>query len=302
MKSVRWLIVALLCVVAPASAFWQSRNSNYNQSIGGATYQGPGDVQSGAVGFWGFRAYNAAYGAAKAAKICDAATGLTCSDVNFLSNGYFDAATAAGLTQCSISCNVQTLYDSTGNGNDLAQSTNGNRPLLVFNALNTYACASFTASATMYLTKASMSASLPISVISVAKRTANFTTLQYILGLQNTSPNNFGLSFRASANTVGYANSGTAVTVGSTADSSFHALQGIGTSTTQYIYADGSTNNSANGGVALNSTVNIGLTTSAVAPLDGIVCEAGIWGSTDFVANSKTTSLNSNMHAAYGSW
>lgn len=33
----RWLIaVALLCAIVPASAFWQSRDSNYNQSISGA--------------------------------------------------------------------------------------------------------------------------------------------------------------------------------------------------------------------------------------------------------------------------
>jgi len=29
----RWLIVALLCAAAPASAFWQSRDSNYNQNV-----------------------------------------------------------------------------------------------------------------------------------------------------------------------------------------------------------------------------------------------------------------------------
>ena len=104
--------------------------------LGKATvsYQGPGDIVAGALWWGGLRAYNAAYatGANKAIRVCDTASGVTCSDVNILSNGYVDRASAVALAQCATSCNVATIYDQSGNVHDLVQGNNSSRPILLF--------------------------------------------------------------------------------------------------------------------------------------------------------------------------
>ena len=99
------------------------------------TYLGPGDVVSGAVAWWGLRAYNVAYatGSNPAADIVRASDSTT-KTIDILSNGHFDVSTAS--TFCaSTTCTVAKLYDQTGNGCHLVQSTIGDQPALTFSGL-----------------------------------------------------------------------------------------------------------------------------------------------------------------------
>lgn len=62
-------LAGLLCLgqTRHVDAYWQSRDSNYNQNVasgGGGGYTGPGDIVSGASMWFGVRAYNAAYATA----------------------------------------------------------------------------------------------------------------------------------------------------------------------------------------------------------------------------------------------
>ena len=72
------LLLAGICCIAQServSAFWQSRDSNYNKKVvtgGGGGYTGPGDVVA-ATAWYGMRAYTAAKagGGASTTKVAD---------------------------------------------------------------------------------------------------------------------------------------------------------------------------------------------------------------------------------------
>jgi hypothetical protein len=141
------------------------------------TYSGPGDIVSGATGWWGLRGYSAASAAtAQPAALILRASDSTTATINILSNGTFDTATAA--TFCaSTTCSVKTLYDQTGNGYNLTQATAANQPALLFNCFGFAPCLYFTGSASEVLVNSSFTnVAQPNSVAMVGERTANFTT------------------------------------------------------------------------------------------------------------------------------
>jgi hypothetical protein len=115
------------------------------------SYTGPGDVVGSALGWWGLRAYNAAYatGSNPAAIICNQSTFTTCSTINILSNGKFDAATASGSSACATTCVIKQLYDQTGNGHHLTCSSGTACPVLTFNCIGSLPCMTFAAAQPM---------------------------------------------------------------------------------------------------------------------------------------------------------
>ena len=95
-------------------------------------YVGPGDVVAGAVAWWGLRAYSAASIGGNVVKIrrssdnttkiftSQANGGINTADAFFDGSNYF----------------VDTLYDQTGNGRDLAQATTADQPSFITSAFN----------------------------------------------------------------------------------------------------------------------------------------------------------------------
>lgn len=138
-----WLIACGICI-APAVAFWQSRDSGYNVSVGGAPgYTGPGDVISGAFGAWLLRCYNSAYvgNVADVYAPSDAShTLITCT-----SGGVLNETLQSLATTCATSCTVKTLYDQTaGAYGDMSEATEANRPTFNPTGLNGKYMMSFT--------------------------------------------------------------------------------------------------------------------------------------------------------------
>src|SRR6266436_5012205 len=132
----RLLTALLLLVPVPAAA--QSMMTGVDRADAGATYVGPGNVISGAVTFWGLRAYSASYasGLGKIANICTPLDAV-CADVSSDVNGNFNLAAVGSLT-CNNSvsiCTVKTFYDQVGTACsgpcDMTQATIANRPTLV---------------------------------------------------------------------------------------------------------------------------------------------------------------------------
>ncbi len=103
---VAWLLGLWVLTMLPAEAWLQSRDSNYNKSVSaGASYTGPGDVVSGATAWYGLRAYNAAYatGSNKSINVRRASDNTT-QDINILSSGALDIATANTFAGTDASC------------------------------------------------------------------------------------------------------------------------------------------------------------------------------------------------------
>lgn len=148
MKKIFALVVALCLAPIGAQAWWQSVAQ---QSVGSApSYQGPGDVVSGALA-WGScaRAYNTSYanGTNPLCDLVDATTGLVAiCTLRVLTTGFVDmvgnyctGSTTPALACAAAaggSCKVSRAYDQSGNTNHFTQATPANMPGLVFSALN----------------------------------------------------------------------------------------------------------------------------------------------------------------------
>jgi len=305
------LLIAGIVCVGQASAFWQSRDSNYNVSIAvtPSGYQGPGDIASGALAFHNTgRAYNAAYATAQnpLADIVDTTTGLATCTFNVGTNGYVNLTavvcpTSAPLvnvvTFCTVThvgCSITKLYDQTGNGNHLVQATLANMPALALSAQNGLPCAAGTATGSLE-TASTIAQSAPFTLTAIAERTGNFTTNQFITANGNTN----SLFFANAANTV-RTNSGTAVSL-TAADNAFHALLAVASATAPLFAVDSSGNisTSSNGTTSLSSNEFAMNRSTALGLTSGFFCEGGIWPSDQ---NANYVALLANMRSATVGW
>jgi len=102
-------------------------------------YQGAGDVVGGAVFWGGLRAYTAAIataGTQKLVNVRNASSGETCDiivattgGIGNLANCTMGGGTGSAATYCTTNtCQVATLYDQSGNGNNLTQATVSEMP------------------------------------------------------------------------------------------------------------------------------------------------------------------------------
>jgi hypothetical protein len=282
----------------------------------GSSYSGPGDVVSGATA-WGScaRAYNAAY-ANGTNPLCDlvdtSAGGTAICTLRVLTTGFVDLAgsyctgsttpAAACAAAAGGACRVSKIYDQTGTTTGWVNATNSQRPVLTFSALNSLPGWTCTAAANSFLaTNAAITiATPPITYVAVAKRTANFTTLQAMLGW-GTAPNS-SLSFNTSANTAAISQNGAGfATLGSLTDSSFHAVQGFvdATGLAGVLSADGTDGSSASVGTdAVSSRALRVCRFAGGSSLDGVMMEAGIWAVA--LDGTQRGNLNSNMHGTNG--
>ncbi len=312
------VIAALLVSVVAASAQNirgglnnpSSSNDNANYMIGGlnnpfnggavvpASYQGPGDIKSGAIAFYSVgRAYNAAYatGLNPAADVVDTATGLTTCTFHFLSTG-FVSTTECNATACAVACSITKLYDQTGTGNHVVQATLAKMPALTFNAQNGLPCPAGTGNSAMALVSAgTISQAAPFTLTAVTERIG--TAAGQIMANGNT---NF-FSFVAGANTI-RVNNGTAVTL-TALDSAFHALLAVASGTAPLFAIDSSANTSTStngtGAMSAAEAVLNRATTQTAGLTSGFVCEAGIWPAD---LNSSYQAMLANMRSATNGW
>lgn len=281
--------------------------------VAAGSYQGPGDVVSGATIFFSCaRAYNAAY-ANGTNPLCDlvdsaAPTTVICT-LRVATTGFADlvgtycTGSVTPAVKCAAAtggvCNVQKVYDQSGAGNHATNNTAASQPVLTFSALNSLpglTCAS--ASSTILSTAATFTPSLPYTFTGVAKRTSSFTVQQAIMGFV-TTPNILG--FFSSANTIlGSLDNTTNLTLGSQADSSFHAMQYVADTSPNAVIASDGTEASGNSGSGTPSAKTFRICRfSGGNTLNGVLMEAGWWATTGFNGTQRTN-MNSNMHGASG--
>ena len=148
----RFLAVFLVCAgifcLAQSNAQVPMTGAGLGAPAGAvAGYTGPGDCSGCLTTYtlwYGLSAFSAATTGTKSVNVCN--TVPLCADVNTLSNGKFDVATATGGTlHCGGvggQCTIAVLYDKSGNGNDCTISS-GNNPLITFNALGSFPSLNF---------------------------------------------------------------------------------------------------------------------------------------------------------------
>ena len=267
----------------------------------GSSYVGPGDIVSGAVGFYSCQAYSEAKVGTKAYRIVRASDS-TQTDINSLPNGHCDTSTPA--TFCaSTTCKFVTWYDQTGalacaggTACDVTQSTSASQSAWTASALNGFPCATSTSSNHGWVSTNALALAQPFTFSSVSERTTAFTTIERIIASNTTG---ISYNYRGFTNTIG-------LTAGSTvsataSDSAFHAGIGMTNNASSVVLIDGTPTTGTTGTSTMSGSLSIGDSSAADAPLQGIFCEAGIWPSAMTTgAGSQSALLNANMHSRWG--
>lgn len=270
-------------------------------------YQGPGDVVSGATA-WGScaRAYNGAYanGTNSLCDLKDATTGaVSICTLRVLTTGFVDLAGSycTGSTTPSLACAaaaggaciVSKVYDQTGNGNHLINATAAQMPALTFSAQNGLPGLTFTSSAgaVKFIATGNLTISQPFSFSTVAKRTANNTTAQNVVG-NSTTPY---LGFFTSTNTIVIQGTSGSATLGSQADGSFHGMQGIVNGASSFVSSDGTDSSTG----TLTGTFSAAPFRFGRGPqADAVIMEGGLWSAalTSGQAQAITTNQRSSTN------
>lgn len=312
MKRFLFAVVAFCISIGGAHAYWQSRQ----QISAGGPYAGPGDIATTNIrAWWGLRGYSAAVaapGTQPAINICDTATGAICTDIVILSNGNLDVATAttfAAANCTSSQCPIATMYDQSGANQcntlaspcDVTQATNVSRPLLILNCQGSLPC--LRNSGSRRLTSATNHAVInqPYSWVWAAKRTASFTTLQYICCTNGGNSPRAGYSALADTVFEEYSSGGGGTTFTATAtDNNFHAVQNLFNAASSHINVDGVTTNgsitTSTGWGAAAYTIPARDSFGSAALL-GDFLEFGVWGQDNTVDEAA---IDSNIRTYWG--
>jgi hypothetical protein len=302
----RWLL-AFALAIAPALAQEPIIGSGVSVTSGAVapSYTGPGDIVSGALFFYGGKAYSAALASShvamyNAARVAD---GHTCDILAAASGGAGNTANCsnsgdngeAATTFCTTTCHAAEIYDQIGAGCggsncNISIASDGERPTITFSGTNMYlvcagACDGTTLNAISITQPFTLSSVINNSSEGVQSNWWGCSPLQY--GVQNIGANTWFIF------------AGGAVPSASATDGSFHAIQGVYNNASSDIYIDGSAN-------ASNLSSNTGCTTTGMQlfefggtqQVQGSLGQLGVW-LVAFTTGQKS-SMNSNEHSNWG--
>jgi hypothetical protein len=311
---VRWLLVVwcllvagVLCVAQSehVNAFWQTRDSNYNNSLyvsgGGAAYTGPLDINGSAYAFWSTRCGGSVY-TGNVADIWDGSTGSTTETlITCSSGGVLNQTVNALSVTCAVSCRIKTLYDQSGSANcsgacNVTQATNADRPSVTVNCQNGLICMVCNAATPTNLVSASTISNAQaqaLTVSYVAERTGNTSAYNSVIGA---SGGNLQLGFNNAANALFMYAAGSIPSNIVANDNVLHAVQNIvnGASSAWYLDGSSTTVSTSPGSTGIAASNAIDLCDGAGSdPTTGEVFEVGVW-SGDKTTNNAT--MNSNQH------
>ncbi len=255
-----------------------------------STYVGPGDLVSGALVWWGLRAYSAATIGNNAIDLERASDHSTQTFATVAGGGLDDAAIATFMA--ATTARITKWYDHTGNGHDQVVAY-ALAAEFTPNAIGSLPGATFLKT-NLYATLASVSSSSqPFSVSSVFKCTlGDGAADQGIVG-QPASSWTAGISAVDTARTY----SGSGVTRTAT-DNTFHAMQNVFNGASSHVYIDGA-DTSGNAGTTGLTNNKLMLGRSSFGGMAGVICEAGIWASKAF-DGTEMGNLDTNQQTYWG--
>jgi hypothetical protein len=238
-------------------------------------YVGPGDLVPGAVGWWGLRAYSKANIGLPIVRMIRASDSLQ-QDFCARPDGMVDF-TAIDSFAIGTTAKYVTWYDQSGNGHNLTQGTNGNRP----NYTNTVigrrkgCSALFVAANSHSLSAASVAAtSQPYTISSVVQ--SNLTSSQDILS-ESVAGNGVGMFFSANKFFMLAGTNSNSTNTGFTNNTPY-ALQFTfnGASSHMNINGVNSTMSANPGAGTTGGTMRLALAVFLGA-FDGYIPEVGLW-------------------------
>ncbi len=253
-----------------------------------STYVGPGDLATGATAWWGLRAYSRA-------KTGSAAIIVTCGGTNYTINtlitGLLDTATLS--SNCGANTiRIRQLYDQTGNGWHLLQTTQNNQATITLSCIGSLPC--MTSTSTNIYTVASLSMAAPYTFAYAGNQDP------YVAQANILSDFSQSVVFHFAASTIRtYDSASINHTV---SDGSWHSVQTVlSNSSANTFTVDGtsSTYTGGSGRPALGGgSVSLFSFKSSGFGYRGKALEAGLWSGA--LATSTHASINTNSQAFWG--
>lgn len=244
-------------------------------------YVGPGDVVSGAVGWWGLRAYN---NAAIGTNCCRVRRNSDNAEQNFATTtgGHIDKAALTSFLASTTGAFV-TLFDQSGGSRDVTMATAATQPVVNLSGLGSRVTADFTAQ--RWDSSSSLTQSLPLTVSAVAKSTN--TGAQQVLFFDNIGCQ---LGYRNSADNQVFQYAGSVATA-TASDGTFHSIQSVFNGASSDLNIDGGANAVSSGSNSFSGLIRVGIMT-------GQFGEVGIWPSA--FSGTQSTNMDANQSAYWG--
>jgi hypothetical protein len=253
------------------------------------------------------QAYNSAYIGSKSINLCLPAD-TACADEIIGSSGTITIATISGSTcnNTTVICTVKTIYDQTGANAcggaacDFTQATIGNRAILIVagaaNGCPTTAlpCMTWNGSSATYVISTGPTQAQPNTIIAVANRTGQLTSIQTFFG-----GNNATFRWQNATNTLRN-DAGAVQTIGSISDNAFHVAQMVQSGTANcIIYADGSNSGTGNCGTGgFSGTVHWGDDAGGGLNFQGTA--VALWLYPSAFTGTQAGNMNTQLHTNWG--
>lgn len=293
MRTASWAISLLLLLCGAAAAQEPIIGGHVFVTKSSSAYTGPGDLVSGAKAWWGLRAYNAAKASAlfnvgifRRSSDSTNCTGLLAAVGNLDITTTYCSGSTSLPTFCGNaggSCFASTMFDQSGNSNDVTQATAANQPALVFNCIGSLPCLQVTTSSQTMLTSGSITPATGTLSFSLVINHAVGTSAATMLRENGASSNRI-----SGGNGVLVMNGGTSGSISATmSGAAFHAVQAMMNGTaSSVVNIDGT---ETTGTVTGSTTAGTALFFSNVASQTYDMTEGGIW---DNIAFSSTQRAN----------
>lgn len=251
-----------------------------------ASYTGPGDVVSGALGWWGLRGYNTAF-SGNVANLCDAATGLVCVDAAWAGSTLTIPTVSGLICGSTISCVVKTLYDQSGGSiGNLTNATLAGMPAFTAGCISARPCITF-AAGNILQSSGTITQAQPftISAVYAAGASDNNTYSIYFSSAH-------GIIMKTTDTQILFAGSfGANVTI---AAGTFHGIQAVFNGSSSDLNVNGSVN-TVDPGTGGESAVAVRFSDTAFT---GKIMEGGVWAAA--FSSGQSTSMNTNQQAYWG--
>lgn len=290
---------------------WTSSSSLANIWVipAATAYVGPGDVVSGARGWWGLRAYTSSSIGSNAVRLRRDSDNAE-QDFATIAGGGLDL-TAISAFKGAANLFVVKLYDQTGNGNDATQATAANQPAFTLSAIGSLPGATYNNTGSgAWLYCSPVSSNAPVTLSTVAKPSGStdqrclFGSVSGALEVRIDNTTNAITMLKSFVASIGTSS-------GSVSVATWAAILASYDNTNYAFFINGASSGAGVNAVGIaddNSGTDdakrkIGIVATSFVPtadeaFDGLINETGIWGS--ILDATQAASLSTNQHAYWG--
>lgn len=248
-------------------------------------YTGAGDIVSGALSWWGLRAYN---NASIGTNCCRIRRNSDNAEQDFvtLPTGKVDQASISSFLTATTGA-IVTMYDQGSSARAATMATAAAQPVVNLSGIGSLVTADFSsASSHRWMTSGGLTQGQPLT-ISAAVKSIN-TGVQQSLHLDGGSGTQLG--FRNSADNQVFLYAGSVVPATAT-DSVFHSIQGVSNGASSDVNVDGASTGGNPGVQAISGTTQIGI-------INGQFLELGIWAGA--FSGTQSTNMDANQSTFWG--